>query len=190
MNTQNKMTPLEAGLSLKVLSGPIGTVQDDWQRISYQVALYKGACDTDEPKPFITTEYHLGIGHVNVNKLGDVWNTFNTFSESERAMINAWQKNPMAQFVNKKLQFQIAAEIAKIQKVVPSLDDVIYSLLSDGSAFFDAESFEDWASNFGDDTDSRKAEKIYLQCMETGRKLASALDSETLVRLREWASEY
>ena len=43
----------------------------------------------------------------------------------------------------------------------PDVLDVLDALASDASAFENAQDFEDWASEFGYDTDSRRAERIY-----------------------------
>ena len=51
----------------------------------------------------------------------------------------------------------------------PELGDVLSSLLMDSSACHD--SFEGWCSDFGYDTDSRKALETYLACQESGAKL-------------------
>lgn len=55
----------------------------------------------------------------------------------------------------------------------PDLADVMYSLVMDGAAFFDAQSFDDWCSDFGYDTDSRSAERMYRACSEAGRAIAA-----------------
>ena len=51
----------------------------------------------------------------------------------------------------------------------PPIAGVLYSLIWDGSAC--SESFASWCDNFGLDTDSRKALKIYEQCQEGFDKL-------------------
>jgi hypothetical protein len=43
--------------------------------------------------------------------------------------------------------------------------------------------FEEWASNYGYDEDSRKAEKIYQTCKEVARKLDAMLSSDALAEL-------
>lgn len=43
----------------------------------------------------------------------------------------------------------------------PSLADVLDCIASDSAGYENAGSFEDWASEYGYDTDSRKAERIY-----------------------------
>lgn len=52
----------------------------------------------------------------------------------------------------------------------PDLDSVLHALIMDGEAN-DYDNFEEWASNFGYDTDSRKAEQTYLDCKDNGKKL-------------------
>ena len=52
---------------------------------------------------------------------------------------------------------------------IPPIAGVLYSLILDGSAC--TESFASWCDNFGYATDSRKALKIYEQCLEGFDKL-------------------
>lgn len=75
------------------------------------------------------------------------------------------------------------------QTILPDTIDVIYSLVSDADAI-EYPSFEDWASNFGYEPDSRKAEKIYRQCLEIGLALRSALGEANLLKLREAFQDY
>ena len=58
----------------------------------------------------------------------------------------------------------------------PRVADVLNSLLLDSSAL-DMD-FEDFCGNFGYNTDSRKAEKIYKDCLKSGRKLQSFLGDD------------
>ena len=66
----------------------------------------------------------------------------------------------------------------------PELADVLSCLLLDAQAI-DHSTFEDWASDLGYDTDSRKAEATYRACLEIGLKLRAMLGDETIARLRE-----
>ena len=54
------------------------------------------------------------------------------------------------------------------------LADVLESLSLDWGSVTRAESFEDWASDFGMDTDSRKAESMFREC-EAGARTARAV---------------
>ena len=70
----------------------------------------------------------------------------------------------------------------------PSTCDVLHSLLMDATAF--EQTFEDWCSDFGYDTDSRKAEQTYQACVAEGRALASAFTPAELATLRESFQDY
>lgn len=45
--------------------------------------------------------------------------------------------------------------------------------------------FEDWANEFGYDTDSRKAEKTYRACQDNALKLKKILSAEQIQALKE-----
>lgn len=67
--------------------------------------------------------------------------------------------------------------------------DVISSLCQDATSAENARNFEEWAGDFGMDTDSRKAEAIYKACKATAPKLRAFLGSD-YDRVCEAASEY
>jgi len=157
---------------------PAGRVEDNWPCISYNVTLsFKG-------KPVLETPYRMGVGHVKIAKACPD-GSFVNWTEKEQSMIYTWQSKPGADFKDKQTQANIAAKLARKQGVKPELADVLHSLLMDGEAFFNAQSFEDWASEYGYDKDSRKAEAIYRQCDAIGRKLAAALPKEIIEQARE-----
>lgn len=58
----------------------------------------------------------------------------------------------------------------------PTDKDVLPCLISDYSVL--GESFEDFCGNFGYDEDSRKAEKVYNQCLRNGKKLERLFGSD------------
>jgi len=55
----------------------------------------------------------------------------------------------------------------------PKLDEVLDCMVSDVAGVIDGQSFEEWANEYGYDTDSRKAEKTYNACREEQRQLIS-----------------
>lgn len=75
------------------------------------------------------------------------------------------------------------------KSILPNAADVIHSLVLD-SDVLDYGSFEEWASEFGYDADSRKAEPIYRACLEIALKLRNALGDDGLRQLREAAQDY
>lgn len=71
----------------------------------------------------------------------------------------------------------------------PSITDVLHALVSDSEVLFYA-SFEEWASNYGYDAASRKAEGIYRACQEIGLALRRMLSDVELASLREAFQDY
>lgn len=63
----------------------------------------------------------------------------------------------------------------------PNVYDVLDCLASDASGA--DESFEGFCSNFGYDTDSRKAEKIYKACKHSGERLKKFLGDDAFQTL-------
>lgn len=162
-------------------STPIGVVKDDWPCIQYKCNLAK------DNREIWSGEYSLGVGHV---KLPDR-NSFhgnNGPVTNDTMMYNCLKagKTP----ADRAGHASFAAKLAVLQKVEPKLPDVLHSLLMDGSAYFDAETFEDWASNYGYDPDSRKADAIWKACDEIGRKLSRAFSADDLAELREAFQDY
>ena len=74
------------------------------------------------------------------------------------------------------------APFAKGDLLEIKLRDVVWCLLMDGRAIDNA-SFEDWADEWGYDKDSRKAEKIYCDCIETGLRMRAAVGEGKLQEL-------
>jgi len=70
----------------------------------------------------------------------------------------------------------------------PRLDDVLDSLASDASGVENARDFEDWASDYGYDTDSRKAEDIYRAVVKQTAGLKRLLGDEAYKALL-WETE-
>jgi hypothetical protein len=71
----------------------------------------------------------------------------------------------------------------------PDIRDVLYSLSMDADVLESA-SFEDWASNFGYDADSRKAEGIYQACLKIALQLRQLVGDAGLAQLREAFQDY
>lgn len=60
----------------------------------------------------------------------------------------------------------------------PTPADVLSCLCSDSSGYEGSQSFEEWASEYGYDTDSRKAEHIYRQVKEQSVKVRRLLGQD------------
>lgn len=74
-------------------------------------------------------------------------------------------------------EFHTGVGLRKNNKPVPpKVPDVLYCLLMDSSAL--DLTFEEWCSEMGYDTDSRKAEKIYNLCVENAIKVKRLLGKD------------
>lgn len=67
--------------------------------------------------------------------------------------------------------------------ILPDAVDVFYSLTMD-SGVLDYAGFEDWASEYGYDTDSRQAENVYHACLEIALKLRADIGGSGLETLK------
>ncbi len=84
---------------------------------------------------------------------------------------------------------EICGSMRKGEKIAPpKLADVLYSIAMDTDAI-DYATFEDWASEFGYEKDSRKAESIYKTCIDYALKMRSAVGEKGLSALREAVSD-
>lgn len=73
--------------------------------------------------------------------------------------------------------------------IEPSPVDVLCSLSMD-SDVLDSGGFEDWAADFGYDTDSRAAESIYRACLELALQMRAAFGSEGMAALQTAFQDY
>jgi hypothetical protein len=70
-----------------------------------------------------------------------------------------------------------------VRPTAPELAEVLQSLASDASGALNAGTFEAWASDYGYDSDSRKAEKIYEACKGVHFELSRLLGLELCAEL-------
>lgn len=70
---------------------------------------------------------------------------------------------------NKKLTTEYHMGSAHTGK--PKADQVLWSLVQDAESFHSARNFEEWANEYGYDTDSRKAEQTYKDIEKIANKL-------------------
>ena len=75
------------------------------------------------------------------------------------------------------------------KRILPDTLDVIYSLQFDVNVL-NYRSFEDWAGIFGHNPDSRRAEKIYQDCLEMALALRNAIGEQGMQALSEAFQDY
>jgi hypothetical protein len=182
MNTPT-LAETAAALGFTIEAGtPTPHNANGWIAIAYPVTLSRHG------KPVFSTNYKMGTGHFEKQTLRYISKTF-------RPMENTIRKNGLSVIhrlrpADQNTALGIITAAARIYKMQPALADVIAALLMDGSPDFDAETFEDWASNCGYDTDSRTAEKMYSECLRTGKAIRRAVTADELETLRTAAAEH
>jgi hypothetical protein len=101
-----------------------------------------------------STEYNMGIGHANSPRKG---NNYVFYSSTACAPEN-WRTDKSVDAAN----FRARWYSDKRSAPTPKIADVLYCLLSDSQS--GSQSFEDFCSDFGYDTDSRKAHATWETC--------------------------
>lgn len=145
---------------------------NEYKSLNWQVTLKRKGLTV------ITTDYSAGEGHCPANAL--TW-----FSPSEKAKaLSSECELGKVQLQNDKHRLWGQGKAIK-----PDTVDVIYSLFMD-SDVLEHSSFEDWANTFGYETDSRKAEATYRDCLAIALKLKAAISETGLEQLREAFQDY
>jgi hypothetical protein len=140
---------------------PAPSTENGWPHVRYHVTLKttRGTFDTS---------YGMGTGNFPVFNVSVASRTRLTCAE-ERCH-NTLRKNRHAVIVDKSLAADYACKCAMQHKIKPEPREVMYALASDAAGALHGD-FETWASEYDYDVDSRKAEKVYNACKETGLAL-------------------
>ena len=157
--------------------------EDDWFYFEYSAVIKRNG-----KLVYSCPSYRMGVGHVDTKKLsvrsGFRWGDLQVAAEH---VFNG--RTLKVKEVQLSVYQKVVTHFPKALKK-PTLADVLNSLVLDGSAYLDAQRFEDWAGDFGYDSDSIKAKRIFEQCDETGRALVQALGRDECERLREFFQDY
>lgn len=198
MNTATESNPTEAlapllaslGVTLEASSPSPGVDPAEgkdgkpWPHIAYTVTVYRHG------KRVWSGPYKLGVGHVKYPAPPTYPQTFprGVWRDEADEVAGVLARNRYASIFPEPYA-KAATYFANLQKVVPTLPNVLGSLLMDGSAYFDGERFQEWAENLGYSSDSIKAKALFDTCDAIGRDLARAFSREELAQLRELARE-
>jgi len=79
--------------------------------------------------------------------------------------------------------FSTYYSIGSLNTEAPDLAEVLHSLASDMAGFENARDFEDWASEYGYDSDSRRAERTFRSIETQSNKLKTFLGEEAYKKL-------
>ena len=120
----------------------------------------------------ITTDYMQGVGHLP----GYVQPRLACEAEGVRKACETGLYSPVGRF-------------GLLKKIpAPGVVDVLSCLLLDAEVI-NYGSFEEWAGEFGYETDSRKAEETYRACVQHGLQLRAMLGDDLMRKLQEIGRE-
>lgn len=104
-----------------------------------------------------------------------------------RMELDQWGRGPENVFKPKMKRGENGSR--KAEPILPDVESVIYSLISD-SDVLNYGTFEEWAETFGYETDSRSAESTYRACLEIALKLRAAIGESGLETLATAFQDY
>jgi len=134
--------------------------RDDWECDSWSVSF------TRSGKERFVTDYHTGIGHRQ-------------------------SKQPMPADIKrlgKNILARLDWERMCVKPVTPQAASVLYSLLLDAQGA--EQNFIDWCAEYGYDSDSMKAHKIYTACCEILQKVRAFFTNEERATMQELLQDY
>lgn len=131
-------------------------------------------------REILSTDYMAGSGHAPANKCQD---------KPAKHWMVAWECEHGGTAIGCRWGRDPEAYGTKPGSLKPDACDVIHSLVLD-SEVLDYATFESWASDFGYDADSRKAEKIYQACLAIALPLRNGIGEAGLAMLREAGQDY
>ena len=143
---------------------------------------------TKDGRHVIDTEYSAGQGHCPAYKLrkqpkqDTCWPL--RFDQVQRSAIAMECETGKVHVVGYSGRVE-----PKSAPILPNEIDVIYSLIADASVL-DYRNFDEWASEYGYDSDSLKALAIYDACLDIALAVRSGLGEKTLAVLQTASQDY
>jgi len=129
---------------------------------------------TDKRGQYQQFDYFTGIGCGPQMSETDLMRNF--------PLVANVPKHNRRNLIDKTLMPRVALMAAIKAKWTPDPIEILWAVARDGDAL--DQTFEDWASDFGYDTDSRKAEKIYRACQDNALRLKKILSTDKIETLR------
>lgn len=162
-DTENKVDAFLSNLGVTYSVFPAGTglKRGNWECDGWRVVF--GKADISQ-----SFDYYTGTGHRVIS----------TFDKS-RVMYD--YKNASAR--NRQYHLDSLAK-----PFAPFAASVLYALINDAQA--SDQSFNSWCADYGYDSDSMKAFKLYQACCETGEKLNSIFSRQQISELAELLADY
>ncbi len=134
----------------------------------------------DKVKVF-DTDYMQGVGHIPNYPHGKLYD----YPHGGRSInLDEWEKDICETGKVRRYLVNVDVFIGGKPLPKPDIANVFHSLLLYADAV-NYGSFEQWAEDFGYETDSRAAEKTYKACLEIALKLNGIFGAEVLNKWRE-----
>lgn len=171
------------GLEMSVLSAPFNpNMPED---------MFHWVCCITRPNGgLLNTAFSTGGGLLKVrDKLlrptfSDV--QYNDLLKAKKQLGSVYYDFKLGKFVNyygRTSQWDAGVYSLVFEAKPPTIEDVLSSLALESSVL-DYATFEEWATDFGYDTDSIKAEKTYRACLENTLRFRNFLGEENLKKLQ------
>jgi hypothetical protein len=135
-------------------------------------------------REILSTDYSAGYGHCPASKA-----SVKAMGNQNSVMRDAHIRWECEHGYESAPSSNLNTIYCRGKPLTPKPLDVLSSLVLDAAAL-DCRDFEEWASDLGYDTDSRKAEAIYRACLDIGLKMRAALGDANLQNLREAFQDY
>ena len=151
------------------------------KNLNWRVTLQRDGRD------IITTDYSAGQGHCPAYKLRKTqkdpsWPR--RFDQVQRDAIAGECETGRVHVIGMSGYI-----IPKPKAIIPNECNVIHSLVND-SDVLNYSCFEEWAENFGYDSDSRRAESIYQDCLAIALQLRNGLGERAFAELQAACQDY
>lgn len=176
-NTTEKPTLENLGLKCTVTACGVRAMNDDENPMCAWVATFTNERGHSENFDYFTGS---GCGVKWPEKLSATH--FGMFTENEKCVFNMpSQKRTM--ILNKGMLCSIAHKLNFKAKWTPDPLEILWAIARDGDAM--QSTFEDWCSEYGYETDSRKAEKIYRACQDNALRLRKILSADKIQEIAQ-----
>jgi hypothetical protein len=151
-----------------------------WRSLNWRVRVERG--NPGQYPPVLETDYAQGEGHCPAVK-----HMAMPGPQHRKPHCLDWDKAVMYELENGR-EYSFLFQNGRGKPILPPEVDVFACIVGDGYEAINAGSFEDWADNFGLDTDSRKAEKTYNEALRHGLAMRAAFGETFLSEAAELAS--
>lgn len=140
-------------------------------------------------RDILTTDYMQGSGHTPASKskkkaVGPYMQRLKNNAIAAECETGAQHDFGEGFMFNRDGVRKLAARVPE-----PSAADVLYCLATDADVL-NYSGFDQWAGEFGMDTDSRKAEATYRACLEIALQLRNGIGDDALRALSIAAGDY